>query len=71
MLHNKFRRNQSSGSREEDYHIGNTTCILKPYMYTCLPYMHIKKYSQLGHVTNAILINLHFIVLNSLHTKLG
>ena len=55
MLHTKFRGNRPAGSGEEDF--------LKVFTI----YWHG---GHLGHVTSIMLINFHFLVLESFHTKL-
>ena len=54
MLHTKFRGNRPAGSGEEDF------------LRVFITYGHG---SHLGHVTSIILINFHFHVPKSLHTK--
>ena len=56
MLHTKFRRNQSTGSWEEDFW----------RVFTI--YGHG---DHLGHVTTIVSINFHFLVPESLHLKFG
>ena len=56
MLHTKFRRNRPAGSREEDF--------LRVFTI----YGHG---GHLGPVTSIILINFHFLVPESFHTKFG
>ena len=56
MLHTKFRENRTAGSGEEDFRRVFT-------IYGCG--------SHLGHVTSIVLINFHFLVPESFHTKLG
>ena len=55
MLHTKFRENRPAGSGEED---------LKGFTI----YGHG---GHLGHVTSIMLINFHFLVPESFHTKFG
>ena len=55
MPHTKFRRNQPAGSREEDF----------------LRVFTIYGHGHLGHVTSIMLINFHFLVPESFHTKFG
>ena len=54
MLHTKFRENRPPGSGEEDF--------LRVFTI----YGHG---GHLGHVTTIMLINFHFLVLESFHTK--
>ena len=54
MLHTKFRENRSTGSGEEDF--------LRVFTI----YGHG---GHLGHVTSIMLINFHFLVPESFHTK--
>ena len=54
MLHTKFHENQPAGSGEED--------ILRVFTI----YGHG---GHLGHVTRIMLINFHFLVPESFHTK--
>ena len=56
MLHTKFRENQTAGSGEEDFW----------RVFTI--YGHG---GHLGHVTSIMLINFHFLVPESFHTKFG
>ena len=56
MLHTKFRENQPAGSGEEDF--------LRVFTI----YGHG---GHLGHVTSIMLINFHFLVSESFHTKFG
>ena len=55
MLHTKFRRNRSAGSRED-------------FRRVFTIYGHG---GHLGHVTSIILIYFHFHICKSLHTKYG
>ena len=56
MPHTKFRGNRPAGSGEEDF--------LRVFtIYGCG--------GHLGHVTSIMLINFHFLVLESFHTKFG
>ena len=57
MLHTKFRENRPAGSGEEDF--GG----FSPYIYG--------RGGHLGHVTSIMLINFHFLVPESFHTKFG
>ena len=54
MLHTKFRENRPAGSGEEDFRRVFT-------IYACG--------GHLGHVTSIMLINFHFLVPESFHTK--
>ena len=54
MLHTKFRRNRPAGSGEEDF--------LRVFII-------YGRGSHLGHVTSIMLINFHFLVPESFHTK--
>ena len=56
MLHTKFLGNQPAGSREDDF------------LRVCTIY---KRGGHLGHVTSIMLINFHFLVPESSHTKFG
>ena len=56
MLHTKFRENRPAGSGVEDF--------LRVFTI----YGHG---SHLGHVTSIMLINFHFLVPESFHTKLS
>ena len=56
MLHTKFRGNRPAGSGGEDFLRVST-------IYGCG--------GHLGHVTSIMLINFHFLVLESFHTKFG
>ena len=56
MLHTKFRGNWPAGSGEEEF--GRVFTI-----YGCG--------GHLGHVTSIMLINFHFLVSESFHTKFG
>ena len=54
MLHTKFRENRPAGSGVEDF--------LRVFIiYGCV--------GHLGHVTRIMLINFHFLVPESFHTK--
>ena len=55
MLHTKFRGNRSDGSGEDFSRVFNI-------------YVHG---DHLGHVTNIMLLNFHFLVPKGLHTKFG
>ena len=55
MLHNKFRGNRPAGSGEDFWRV-----------FTI--YGHG---GHLGHVTSIMLINFHFLVPESFHTKFG
>ena len=54
MLHTKFRENWPAGSGEEDF--------LRVFII-------YGRGGHLGHVTSIILINFHFLVPESFHTK--
>ena len=54
MLHTKFRENRPAGSGEEDFL--RVFTIYEPG-------------GHLGHVTTIMLINFHFLVPESFHTK--
>ena len=54
MLHTKFRGNQPAGSGEEDF--------LRVFTI-------YGRGGHLGHVTRIMLINFHFLVPESFHTK--
>ena len=56
MLHTKFRGNRPAGYGEEDF--GRVFTIYG-------------RGGHLGHVTSILLINFHFLVLESFHTKFG
>ena len=56
MLHTKFRQNRSAGSGEEDFSMVFIICGCG---------------GHLDHVTSIMLINFHFHVPRSLHTKFG
>ena len=56
MLHTKFRGNRSAGSGEEDF----------KRVFTIYGYG-----GHLGHVTSIMSSDFHFIVLESLHKKIG
>ena len=56
MLHTKFHGNQPAGSVEEDF--------LRVFTI-------YGRSSHLGHVTSIMLINFHFLVPESFHTKFG
>ena len=56
MLHTKFHGNRPAGSREEDF-----LRVLTIY----------GRGGHLGHVTSIELINFHFLVPESFHTKFG
>ena len=56
MLHTKFRGNRPAGSGEEDFR----------RVFTIYG-----RGSHLGHVTSIMLINFHFLVPESFHTKFG
>ena len=56
MLHTKFRENRPAGSGEEDF--------LRVFTI-------YGRGGHLGHVTSIILINFHFLVPKSFHTKFG
>ena len=56
MLHTKFPGNRPNGSREEDF--------LRVFTI-------YGRGGHLGHVTSIILINFHFLVPESFHTKFG
>ena len=56
MLHTKRRGNQPAGSGEEDFR----------RVFTIYG-----RGSHLGHVTSIMLINFHFLVPESFHTKFG
>ena len=56
MRHTKFRRNRSTGSGGE-------------YLYRV--FTIYGRGGHLGHVASIILINFHFLVLQSLHIKFG
>ena len=56
ILHTKFRGNRPAGSGEEDF--GRVFTIFG-------------RGSHLGHVTSIMLINFHFLVPESFHTKFG
>ena len=54
MLHTKFRKNRPAGSGEEDF-----SRVFTIY----------GRGGHLGHVTSIMLINFHFLVPESFHTK--
>ena len=56
MLHTKFRGNRPAGSGEEDF--------LRVFTI-------YGRGGHLGHVTSIMLINFHFLVSESFHTKFG
>ena len=56
MLHTKFRGNRPAGSGEEDF--GRVFTIYG-------------RGGHLGHVTSIMLINFHFLIPESFHTKFG
>ena len=56
MLHTKFRENRPAGSREEDF-----SRVFTIY----------GRRGHLGHVTSIMSSDFHFLVHESLHTKLG
>ena len=56
MLNTKFRGNQPAGSGEEDF--------LRVFII-------YGRGGHLGHVTSIMLINFHFLVLESFHTQFG
>ena len=56
MLHTKFRGNRLAGSGKEDFRT-----VFTIYGHGGHP----------GHVTSIILINFHFLVPESFHTKFG
>ena len=56
MLHTKFRENRPAGSGEEDF--------LRVFTI-------YGRGGHLGHVTRIMLINFHFLVPESFHTKFG
>ena len=56
MLHTKFRGNRPAGSGEKDF------CRVFT-IYGCG--------GHLGHVTSIMLMNFHFLVPESVHTKFG
>ena len=56
MLQTKFRENRPAGSRAEDF--------LKVFTI-------YERGGHLGHVTSIMLINFHFLVPESFHTKFG
>ena len=56
MLHTKFRGNRPAGSGEEDF--------LRVFTI-------YGRGGHLGHVTSIMLINFHFLVPKSFHTKFG
>ena len=59
MLHTTFRENSACGFQRRNF--------LKGY----IPYTIYGHGDHLGHVTSIILINFHFHVPKSLHTKFG
>ena len=56
MLHTKFGENWAAGSGEEDFRRVFIIC---------------GRGGHLGHVTSIMLINFHFLVPESFHTKFG
>ena len=56
MIHTKFRENRPAGSGEEDFE-GFLTIYGRG--------------GHLGHLTNIMLINFHFLALESFYTKFG
>ena len=54
MLHTKFRENRPAGSGEEDF---------------CRVFTIYGRGGHLGHVTQIMLTNFHFLVPDSFHTK--
>ena len=55
MLHTKFRRNLTAGSREDFYRV----------------FAIYRHDGHLGHVTSIMSSDFHFLVLESFHTKFG